>query len=245
MALTRGGSRVGASTRDQRRRRIGACGRDGSGGDACAESVLTEPDEVARFVEETGVDALAVSIGTSHGVYRSLPNLAIDRLKELQRGQHGSAGPAWRLGNPGRPDPGGRPTWHLQTEYLRRLPHRHGTRIAASRGEMPRRIRLPSRYFRAHQGRSWRRKSWPRRSSCCPRKAKPGDQTGERRRETTGDQRHVHSADLHAQRAWSRWTRWGSRSRSGRGSTIRWSSCRRPIWRSSRVGRRRLTCPPS
>jgi fructose-bisphosphate aldolase class II len=49
----------------------------------CAESVLTEPDEVARFVEETGVDALAVSIGTSHGVYRSLPNLAIDRLKEL------------------------------------------------------------------------------------------------------------------------------------------------------------------
>lgn len=47
------------------------------------ESVLTEPGEVARFVEETGVDALAVSIGTSHGMYRSLPNLAIDRLKEL------------------------------------------------------------------------------------------------------------------------------------------------------------------
>jgi fructose-bisphosphate aldolase class II len=44
---------------------------------------LTEPSQVARFVEETGVDALAVSIGTSHGVYRSLPNLAIARLKEL------------------------------------------------------------------------------------------------------------------------------------------------------------------
>jgi fructose-bisphosphate aldolase class II len=50
---------------------------------ACAESVLTEPEEVARFVEETGVDALAVSIGTAHGVYRSLPTLNIERLKEL------------------------------------------------------------------------------------------------------------------------------------------------------------------
>ena len=30
-----------------------------------------------------GVDALAVSIGTAHGVYRSLPNLSIERLKEL------------------------------------------------------------------------------------------------------------------------------------------------------------------
>jgi fructose-bisphosphate aldolase class II len=48
-----------------------------------AQSVLTEPEEVARFSEATGVDALAVSIGTSHGVYRSLPNLAIDRLREL------------------------------------------------------------------------------------------------------------------------------------------------------------------
>ncbi len=49
----------------------------------CADSVLTLPDEVTRFVAETDVDALAVSIGTAHGVYRSLPNLSIDRLKEL------------------------------------------------------------------------------------------------------------------------------------------------------------------
>lgn len=50
---------------------------------ACGPSVLTEPDEVSRFVAETGVDALAVSIGTAHGVYRSLPKLNIERLKEL------------------------------------------------------------------------------------------------------------------------------------------------------------------
>jgi len=45
--------------------------------------VLTEPEEVERFVSMTGVDALAVSIGTSHGVYESLPNLDIGKLKEL------------------------------------------------------------------------------------------------------------------------------------------------------------------
>jgi ketose-bisphosphate aldolase len=47
------------------------------------ESVLTDPAEVERFVRLTGVDALAVSIGTAHGVYRSLPKLNIERLKEL------------------------------------------------------------------------------------------------------------------------------------------------------------------
>ncbi len=49
----------------------------------CAESILTEPAEVVRFVEATGVDALAVSVGTAHGVYRSHPSLAIDRLREI------------------------------------------------------------------------------------------------------------------------------------------------------------------
>ncbi len=47
------------------------------------DSILTEADEVKRFVEFTGVDALAVSIGTGHGVYRAQPTLNIDRLKEL------------------------------------------------------------------------------------------------------------------------------------------------------------------
>ena len=47
------------------------------------ESILTESDDVAKFVEQTGVDALAVSIGTGHGLYRSLPTLNIERLIEL------------------------------------------------------------------------------------------------------------------------------------------------------------------
>jgi fructose-bisphosphate aldolase class II len=63
-----------------------------------AENVLTESDEVSRFVEQTGCDALAVSIGTSHGVYQSLPTLNIERLKELDRASpvplvmHGGSG---------------------------------------------------------------------------------------------------------------------------------------------------------
>ncbi len=67
----------------------------------CGESVLTLPEEIVRFVEETDVDALAVSIGTSHGVYRSLPNLSIDRLKELNAV---SAVPLVLHGGSGTPD---------------------------------------------------------------------------------------------------------------------------------------------
>ncbi len=47
------------------------------------ESVYTEPEEVLKFVEQTGVDALAVSIGTAHGVYEAEPQLNIERLQEL------------------------------------------------------------------------------------------------------------------------------------------------------------------
>jgi fructose-bisphosphate aldolase class II len=50
---------------------------------ASSESVLTDPKEVVQFVDETEVDALAVSIGTAHGIYRSRPTLSISRLKEL------------------------------------------------------------------------------------------------------------------------------------------------------------------
>ena len=44
---------------------------------------LTVPDEVLKFVEMTDVDALAVAIGTSHGVYKKTPELRIDRLDEI------------------------------------------------------------------------------------------------------------------------------------------------------------------
>jgi ketose-bisphosphate aldolase len=47
------------------------------------ETTLTVPEEVVKFVDITDVDALAVAIGTSHGVYRSTPTLRIDRIDEI------------------------------------------------------------------------------------------------------------------------------------------------------------------
>ncbi len=44
---------------------------------------LTRVDEAERFVRETGVDALAVSIGTLHGLYRGKPHLDFERLTQL------------------------------------------------------------------------------------------------------------------------------------------------------------------
>ena len=44
---------------------------------------LTEPETARRFAEETQVDALAVAVGTAHGVYKGTPRLDFDRLKEI------------------------------------------------------------------------------------------------------------------------------------------------------------------
>lgn len=63
---------------------------DGSGaeGKLSHEQLLTDPDQAADFVVRTGVDALAVAIGTSHGAYkfRKAPTgevLAIERIREI------------------------------------------------------------------------------------------------------------------------------------------------------------------
>ena len=50
---------------------------DGTGG-------FTVPEEAIEFVERTGVDALAVAIGTAHGVYSGVPKLQFDLLAELR-----------------------------------------------------------------------------------------------------------------------------------------------------------------
>jgi len=62
------------------------------------ESVLTEPAEAVEFVHQTGIDALAVAIGTIHGVYSGEPRLDFERLKALHAAVlvplvlHGSSG---------------------------------------------------------------------------------------------------------------------------------------------------------
>ena len=65
---------------------------DGSGaaGILTADQLLTDPEEAATFVKETGIDALAIAIGTSHGAYKFTrpPTgdiLAIDRIKQIHK----------------------------------------------------------------------------------------------------------------------------------------------------------------
>ncbi len=47
------------------------------------EAALTNPDDVPRFVRETGLDALAIAIGTAHGFYKSEPKLDFTRLEVI------------------------------------------------------------------------------------------------------------------------------------------------------------------
>jgi len=48
------------------------------------DASFTDPDEAEEFVKKTGVDALAIAIGTAHGVYKGKPELDFKRLKEIK-----------------------------------------------------------------------------------------------------------------------------------------------------------------
>ena len=48
------------------------------------EDMYTTPKEAVDFVKATGVDALAIAIGTAHGAYKTKPKLDIERLKEIR-----------------------------------------------------------------------------------------------------------------------------------------------------------------
>ncbi len=43
----------------------------------------TEVAEAVEFVKLTGVDSLAIGVGTAHGVYKGTPQIAVDRIKEI------------------------------------------------------------------------------------------------------------------------------------------------------------------
>lgn len=48
------------------------------------DATFTDPEEAKRFVEETGVDYLAIAVGTAHGVYKGEPKLDFDRIKAIR-----------------------------------------------------------------------------------------------------------------------------------------------------------------
>lgn len=66
---------------------LGTIGTADAEGEAGADEIIyTDPDDAVRFVAETGVDALAIAIGTAHGLYPPgrEPRLELERLKEIK-----------------------------------------------------------------------------------------------------------------------------------------------------------------
>ncbi|HEX5553425.1 MAG TPA: class II fructose-bisphosphate aldolase [Chitinophagaceae bacterium] len=59
---------------------------------------FTQPGDAKRFVDETGVNALAVAIGSAHGFYKDEPKIDLDRLAEIRKATnaalvlHGASG---------------------------------------------------------------------------------------------------------------------------------------------------------
>lgn len=49
------------------------------------DSIYTNPQEAVEFVKATGVDSLAIAIGTAHGKYKGVPKLDFDRLVEIKK----------------------------------------------------------------------------------------------------------------------------------------------------------------
>jgi fructose-bisphosphate aldolase class II len=50
-----------------------------------ADAALAKPEEAIRFYEETGVDALAIAVGTAHGMYKAEPKIRHDIIEEVSR----------------------------------------------------------------------------------------------------------------------------------------------------------------
>ncbi|GAD56724.1 class II fructose-bisphosphate aldolase [Limimaricola cinnabarinus] len=104
------------------------------------DQLLTDPEEAERFVSETGVDALAVAMGTSHGAYKFTREpdgevLAMDvieaihkRLPNTHLVMHGSSSvPQDLCANINAHGGAIRPTWGVPMEEIRRG-IRHGVR---------------------------------------------------------------------------------------------------------------------
>lgn len=67
-------------------------------GQAQQTGQYTQPEEAKRFVEETGISALAIAIGSAHGFYKETPKLQLELLSEIHAATpaalvlHGSSG---------------------------------------------------------------------------------------------------------------------------------------------------------
>ena len=64
-------------------RKFGALGDSGAGAEDDTK-IYTDPEQAAAFVNDTGIDALACSFGTTHGIYLSKPRLDFDVVKNVR-----------------------------------------------------------------------------------------------------------------------------------------------------------------
>lgn len=62
---------------------IGSLAQREGGGEGGA-AVYTDPDLAKKFVLDTGIDALAASFGTAHGIYKEKPKLDFDRISKIR-----------------------------------------------------------------------------------------------------------------------------------------------------------------
>lgn len=93
-------ARAGASVEAE----LGSMGRRESGagddtGEADETKIYTDPAQAAEFVKESGIDALACSFGTTHGIYLTQPRLDFDVVRKVRAGagnipvvMHGGSG---------------------------------------------------------------------------------------------------------------------------------------------------------
>ena len=99
---------------------IGATDREAEAG--ASSIIYTDPDDAVTFINETGVDSLAVAIGTYHGLYPPTikPELKLDLLKQIKAKVgiplvlHGGSN------NPDDRDRRGGQTGHQQDQHLQR-----------------------------------------------------------------------------------------------------------------------------
>lgn len=109
-------------------------------GHGSGETHLTDPDQAVEFVKETGIDALAVAIGTSHGAYKfsqpptgdvlamNLIQQIHERLPDTHLVMHGSSSVPKALVDRINEFGGDlRPTWGVPVEEIQ-LGIRHGVR---------------------------------------------------------------------------------------------------------------------
>lgn len=62
---------------------LGALASREGGGASASGPVYTDPEQAVEFCEKTGIDALAPSFGTAHGIYKSKPVLDLERVKVI------------------------------------------------------------------------------------------------------------------------------------------------------------------